>query len=250
VERAINAHLWLVPALAGLARRRLTQQKELLDSLDRRAAAALSGIESLPRKSDALPPELAEMPPSMLSAFKTLAAFALAEQRRTSKPLEELLNVDYRPDGWHYGRSVQIEIMNEESAPAELKDATCILQFSPTDENDDQSNLRTYCRLLREFVVIDKAPESVLKRLDAIEALLSTEEAQSDDALSVLNALSPDNDRHALGMIQAIRYRQNPSNREGESLKDRFDEHWSKCLSNGARHFLDWVALGLLTDEE
>lgn len=247
VERAVKSHLWLDTGFVIPAQRRIAQQRELLSSLDGRAKAALSGFETLPQKSGTLPAELAALPPSMLQAFKSLAAFALSEQRRSGKPLEKALTFQARLDdlGGEYRGHVGVE--DEEKVPPAVREAIGVLQFSLNgrrnhyheEARNDSSTLRTYLKLLREYLVIDKAPDAVFKRLDGIEALVAPDNTTEDGSESA---------EHIIGMVQAIRYGKN--DRNGESMTQRFDQFWFKSLASGAGCFFDWVALGLLTDED
>jgi hypothetical protein len=247
VERAVKSHLWLDAGFATPAQRRVAQQRDLLASLDSRAKAALSGFETLPQKSGTLPPELAALPPSMLQAFKVLAAFALSEQRRSGKPLEEALTVQAHHDGWDNTYRGHVGVENEENVSPAVREAIGVLQLSLNgrrnhyheESRSGSATLRMYLKLLREYWVIDKAPDSVFKRLVAIEALVSADATTNDSSESA---------EHIVGMVQAIRY--GNDDRNGESLTQRFDQFWSKAIATGADRFFDWVALGLLTDED
>lgn len=247
VEIAVKSHVWLDPRFVIPAQRRIAQHRELLASLDSRAKFTLSGFEALPKKAETLPPELAALPPSMLQAFKTLAAFALSEQHRSGKPLEEALTVKARRDDWGNEQRGQIGVEDERRVPGAVRDAIGLLQFSfngrrnhyHEGSRNDKATLETYLKLLREYLVIDKAPVAVFKRLDGIEALLTTDGSTEDDRQAV---------EHYVGMVQAVRY--GSDDRNGESLTQRFDQFWSKSLATGTDRFFDWVALGLLTDED
>ncbi len=248
VEQAVKSHLWLDAGFATTALRRIAQQRELLASLDSRAKAALAGFESLPQKSGILPPELAALPPSMLQAFKTLAAFALSEQRRSGKPLEETLTVQAaRQSAFDHERLEHVGVEDEDKVPPAVREAVAVLQLPLQSRHNhyhnescnDNATLRTYLKLLREYLVIDKAPDAVFKRLDGIEALVSTDNTTEDGSESA---------EHIVGMVQAIRYGNNERN--GVSLTERFNQFWRKSMATGANRFFDWVALGLLTDEE
>jgi hypothetical protein len=70
---------------------------------------------------------------------------------------------------------------------------------------------------------------------------VTADDISEDDSESV---------QHIVGMLRAIRYRKSAKNREGDSLAERFEEFWFKSVATGAERFFDWVALGLLTDEE
>ncbi len=247
VEQAVTSHLWLDTGFVIPAQRRIAQQRDLLASLDSRANAALSGFEALPQKSGTLPPELAALLPSMLQAFKTLAAFALGEQRRSGTPLEEIVTAQASNDGYGRFYSGRIDVRNEDNVPPAIREAIGLLQFSlnrgrnhyDDESQNDTVTLKVYLKLLREYLVIDKAPDAVFKRLDGIEALVSTDNTIEDGSESA---------EHIVGMVQAIRYGNN--DRNGESLTQRFDQFWSKSMATGASRFFDWVALGLLTDED
>jgi MoxR-like ATPase len=247
VEQAVKSHLWLDSGFVTPAQRRIAQQRELLGLLDSRAKTALVGFETLPQKLSTLPPELAALPPSMLQAFKTLAAFALSEQLRSGKPLEEALSVTAHADGYGNRYSGHVGVEDEDKVPSAVREAIGVLQFSLNGRRNyhhnrsrnDNATLKTYLKLLREYLIIDKAPDAVFKRLDGIEALVSTDNTTEDGSESA---------EHIVGMVQAIRYGNN--DRNGESLTQRFDQFWSKSMAIGASRFYDWVALGLLTDED
>ena len=247
VEQAVTSHLWLDHLFVTPAQRRIAQQRDLLASLDARAAKALSGFEALPQKTGVLPAELAALPPSMLQAFKTLAAFALSEQRRTGKPLEEVLKVLDQHDHYGNGHRGHVGVADEDALPAGIRAAIGMLKFSLNGRRNDHINesldermrLSRYFKLLREYLVIDKAPPAIFKRLDAIEALVPTESAANDGVSG---------SEHIVGMVAAIRY--GKEDRNSKSLTDRFEEFWSKSMATGASRFFDWVALGLLTDED
>lgn len=233
VEQAVTSHLWLDVGFVIPAQRRITQQRDLLASLDRRAKAALSGFEALPQKSSTPPAELAALPPTMLQAFKGVAASALNEQRRSGKPLEGVLS----DDKW-WG-------ICEAEVPPAVREVIGVLKRSLNlrrnhyhDSRIHNPPLKLYFKLLREYLVIDKAPDAVLKRLNAIEALVSADITTEDSSESA---------RHIVGMVQAIRY---GDDRKGESLHQCFEKFLSKSMATGANRFVDWVALGLLTDED
>ncbi|MBX3376826.1 MAG: AAA family ATPase [Phycisphaeraceae bacterium] len=247
VEQAVRSHNWLDTGFVVPAQRCIAQQRQLLSSLDGRAKAAISGFESLPQKSSTLPAELAALPPSMLQAFKTLAAFVLSKQRLSGKPLEEALTVQVRHDAWGNAHWIQVSVKDEDKVPPAVREAIDVLQFSlkvlntryHEKSHNDTVMFKTYLKLLREYLVIDKAPDAIFRRLDGIEALVATDDATGDGSESV---------EHIVGMVQAIRY--GNSDRNGESLTQRFNQFWSKSLATGASRFFDWVALGLLTDED
>lgn len=247
VERAVTSHLWLDPGFVTPAQRRIAEQRDLLAALDSRAKAALTGFEALPQKAVAPPPELAALLPSMLQAFKTLAVFALSEQRRTGKPLEEAIAVRARDYNYENRHSGHVEVANEHEVPPAVREAIAVLQFSLHGQRNhyhsrskvDSATLKMYLKLLREYLDIDKAPETAFKRLDGIEALVSADNTTEDGS---------DSAEHIVGMVQSIRYGSNDGN--GESLSQRFDRFWSSAMVLGAGRFIDWVALGLLTDED
>ncbi len=246
VEQAVTSHIWLDHSFATPAQRRIAQQCDLLVSLDSRAAKALSGFEALPKKTGVVPPELASLPPSLLRAYKTLAVFALSEQRRTSNPLEEALKVLAEHDDCD-GIGGYVGVQGGGAVPEEVRAAIGVIQFSVNrhrnhyreQRNGDNETLKTYLMLLREFLVMDKAPDALFKRLDGIEALISTVNTTEDGDESW---------EHIVGMIEAIRYGSN--DRNGESLTRRFDQFWSKSTETCITRFRDWIALGLLTDED
>jgi len=236
VEQAVTSHLWLDTGFITDAQRRITQQRDLLASLDRRAKAALSGFKALPQKSSTPPAELAALPPSMLQAFKAVAASALNEQRRSGKPLEGVLSDDHWWDG-----------ICEAEVPPAVREVIGMLKRSLKlrgihyhyETRIHNPTLKTYLKLLREYSVIDKAPDAVFERLDGIEALVS-----ADNTTEV----SSESAKHIVGLVQAIRYGNN--DRKGELLHQCFEKFWSKSMATGANRFVDWVALGLLTDED
>jgi MoxR-like ATPase len=228
VEDAVKSHLWLDPAFAAPAQRRIAQQREILNALDERAKRAFSGFEAL-QKTGTLPDELAAIPPSMLQAFKTIAVFCVNEQRRKGRALDDPLELD------------------EDAVPQAVRAALLVLQFSLDGPRSDKVNealdtrmrLTRYFTFLREYLVIDKAPKTVFEQIDSIQALVSTL-GDTDDI--------SEGSRHILGMVETIRYGSNP--RHYSSLRQSFDKFWNDSLSLCTSRYHDWILLGLLTDEE
>jgi hypothetical protein len=130
---------------------------------------------------------------------------------------------------------------------ADVRDAVNLLQFSAVSVRKhcrkggqkSSSTLWTYLSLVREYLEIDQAPETVFNRLAVIVALVATNDSPEENSESA---------EHILGMVQAIRYGKGEHN--SEPLTQRFDRFWSEALMAASNNFLDWVALGLLTDED
>jgi MoxR-like ATPase len=234
VEQAVRSHIWLDPGFAATAQRRIDHQRESLALLDSRARASLAGFKALPRRAERLPPALADLPPSMVRALKTLGSFALAEQRRSGQSLEDTVTVRAGPVDHSFQVKVDVGI------PVSVREAIALLNIRrPSNHFRDESDaLKISVGLLREYLVTVEAPEAAFKSLDAVGALISNESQGAGGSASA---------QQIIEMLRSIQYDMNGVKRD--YLVRRFEQHWSESMAVSSKHFFEWVALGHLSDE-